>query len=901
MEKTSGPSREHRFGPPVTVAATNRLARAILARHDVEMLQRGLAAWERPAVLPWQAWLRERFDELLVSGADQRCLLSPPAEALLWDSVVTGSDLPLIHPEGAGQSAQEAWRLLCDWGLESSVPEDWGTEEGRWLWRWIEDFLARCERLDVLDGPRLGAVVTRGFDAGHLPVPERLSLVGFDELTPAQERLVGALQRLGTAVDHAEPEPAEPDSLVRLALADGQAEIGLAVEWAVGRIAATEAATVAIVVPRLAEYRDAVLGCLEEALEPERLLSAERPRKALYNVSLGSPLAEAPLVHDALAWWRLASGRPQPLESLSLLLRSPFCAGAEDERGARALLDVEMRRRARPQMTLSSWVALCRRLSRASDPGVPVWTQALARLAERAGRVCVGCRSAGDWRRVLRDLLDAAGWPGQRGLDSHEHQQVEALGSVLDALSGLDAVRPDGFSYSEVLSRLERTLGETLFQPESAPDAPIQVMGPLEVAGQAFDALWVLGLDEAHWPVQAHPNPFLPYALQRDRGMPHASPARELEYARRLTRRLLGSGREVVVSYPLREGDAECTPSPLIADLRPVEPAALQAGLGAGRSLAQQLSAGTLERFDDDRGPALNASESIHGGSAVLSDQSACPFRGFARHRLGADAPEAVEPGLDAASFGSLVHRILELVWCDLGDSARLQALGGGELAPIVEGAVDTSLEQRRSRLPDVLTPGFTALLRERLIALVREWLEIEKQRAPFRVVAREQDEQVELTGLALSLKVDRIDALEDGSRIVLDYKTGKSGSAGSWDRDRLEEPQLPLYAVVVSGGLGGLALAKVRRDDHRGFQGVVTADGILPGRSVTRIDGGTEGMTARVERWRTQLEALAGELTGGQARVDPLPGACDYCGLDLLCRRRELEQAAGAVGEDEA
>jgi len=889
------------FAPPLIVCATNRLARRVDAEYADQMRQRGTTAWERLSVLPWQVWLRECFDELLVCGADQRCLLSPPAEALLWETVVSASDLPLIHPEGAARSAQEAWRLLCDWWLDPGLLEGSGTEEGQWLQRWIGDFLARCDRLQLLDVPRLGSVLARAFEAGDLRVPERLSLAGFEELTPAQERLVETLRQLGAQVNRAERSLVEPLGLVRVASADGQAEIRLAVDWAVGRIAANEAATVAIVVPRLAEYKDAILGRLEEALEPECLLSAERPRKSLYNVSLGSPLAEAPPVHDALAWWRLASGRPQPLESLSLLLRSPFCAGAEDEKGARALLDVDMRRRARPQMTISSWVALCRRLSRAPAAEVPVWTLALGRMADRAGRACVARRSAGDWRRVLRDLLDAAGWPGQRGLDSHEHQQAQALGLVLDALSGLDAVRPDGFSFNEIVARLERTLGENLFQPESASDAPIQVMGPLETSGQSFDGLWVLGLDETHWPGQAHPNPFLPYALQRDCGMPHASPARELEYARRLTRRLLGSGREVVASHPLREGDAECTPSPLIANLRLVEPAALQAGLGAGRSLAQQLSDGTVERFDDDRGPALADSESIQGGSSVLSDQSACPFRGFARHRLGADAPEAVEPGLDAASFGSLVHRILELVWRDLGDSAHLQALTEAQLASVSEGAVDASLEQRRSRLPDVLTPGFTALLRERLIALVREWLEIEKQRASFEVVALEQDEQVELAGVSLRLKVDRIDALEDGSRIVLDYKTGKSGSAGSWDRDRLEEPQLPLYAVAVSAGLGGLALAKVRRDDHRGFQGVATADGILPGRGVTLIDGGTEAMMARVERWRTQLEALAAEFRGGEAQVDPLPGACNYCGLDLLCRRRELEQAAGAVGEDEA
>ncbi len=897
--------REYRFGPPITVTATNRLARSVMAGRAAEMEARGARAWERPTVLPWQAWLRELFDESLVTGAEERCLLSPVAEALLWDSVVAESaetsDLPLIHVRGATRSVQEAWRLLCEWVLDPQVLQGQGAEEARWLRVLTADFLARCEHLKVLDGSQLSGVLAHGLETGALRVPEQLSLVGFDELTPAQDRLLDVLRGLGARVERPEPSPVRAGSVVRVALADAQAEIRCAVDWAVGRAAARPAERVALVVPRLAEYRAAILARLEDLLEPARLLSAARPRRALYNVSLGSPLADAPLAHDALAWWRLAAGTPQPLESLSLLLRSPFCEGAEVERDARALLDGDLRRRARPQMTLSAWKALCRRRAKASSRPADGWVRLLERFTARAERLRAGRRKGAEWRGLLRDLLDAVGWPGQRGLDSDEHQQVEALGSVLDAMSGLDAVRPGGFAYSEVLSRVERSLRETLFQPESAPDAPIQVMGPLEAAGQVFDGLWVLGLDEAHWPVPAHPNPFLSYALQRDRGMPHASPARELEYTRRLTARLLGSGREVVVSHPLREGDAECAPSPLIAGISQAGLTDLDRSLDPSDSLAARLAIGSLERFDDEQGPALTTPADVPGGSAVLGDQSACPFRAFARHRLGADAPEAVEPGLDAASFGSLVHGIMELVWGELGGSARLAALAADECSRIVEAAVDTSLATWRDRLPDVLTPGFNRLLRERLIALVGEWLEIEGQRAPFKVVAREQFEKVHLAGLSLGVRVDRIDELEDGSRIVLDYKTGKSASAQSWDQDRLEESQLPLYTVAVEGALGGLALAKVRRDDHRGFEGVAAASGLLPAKGVKVVDGGPRGMAERVERWRTQLQSLAVAFASGVATVDPLKGACDYCGLDLLCRRRELEQAAGADGEEEA
>jgi len=238
---------------------------------------------------------------------------------------------PLTHQAGAARSAQDAWTLLRNWALEPRLLDTQGTEETVWLRRWAVDFAERCERLKVLDGPRLSEVLAQGFERGAVQAPERLTLIGFDELAPAQERLLEALEKRGTEVRRAGLPLSRPERAVRLALADAAAEIRSAVSWAVSRIAERPGGRVALIVPRLDEYRKAILACLEDRLEPARLLAGERPRRALYNLSLGPPLAEAPLIHEAIAWWRLATGVPQPLESLSRLLRSPFSAGAQEE------------------------------------------------------------------------------------------------------------------------------------------------------------------------------------------------------------------------------------------------------------------------------------------------------------------------------------------------------------------------------------------------------------------------------------------------------------------------------------------------------------------------------------------------------------------------------------------
>ncbi len=48
---------------------------------------------------------------------------------------------------------------------------------------------------------------------------------------------------------------------------------------------------------------------------------------------------------------------------------------------------------------------------------------------------------------------------------------------------------------------------------------------------------------------------------------------------------------------------------------------------------------------------------------------------------------------------------------------------------------------------------------------------------------------------------------------------------------------------------------------------------------------GGPATWPELVDAWHRNLEQLAIDFLGGEMRVDPLKGACQYCGLQALCR----------------
>ena len=85
----------------------------------------------------------------------------------------------------------------------------------------------------------------------------------------------------------------------------------------------------------------------------------------------------------------------------------------------------------------------------------------------------------------------------------------------------------------------------------------------------------------------------------------------------------------------------------------------------------------------------------------------------------------------------------------------------------------------------------------ERLERVIAEWLQLERERQPFTVIQQEARRRVTVGGIDLSIRADRMDRLENGDSVVLDYKTGEC-SASDWFGSRPNDPQLPIYAVTA-------------------------------------------------------------------------------------------------------
>lgn len=869
------------------VTANKRLALSFRQEYDLWMAAKGQGAWPTPDILPWNAWLERVLDNARFQGAldTDSQLLAPAQERYLWEEIVLAglADQPLLQTQGAIDQGLEAWRLLHAWGLPLNRRDFSFNKDSACFFTWASEYDARCRKHGWLSPARLAGHLDAALRARPAPLPQALLILGFDELSPQQTHLLDTLQAAGCHIRFLQRSAVAAQAR-RLGCADHRAENRTLSRWLRGLLERRPDVTIGVVVPDLAGRRASLSAQLDELLAPGAQIPGQWFAPRPYNISLGLPLSHEPLIAIAFLILRLHRGEMIALEDAGRLLLSPFIAGWREETGARALLDACLRATGEGKINLNELLRLARQLERSHAcptlaHNLEQWRGVARTLPRRAGTEV--------WAAHFIRLLHALGFADGRTLSSEEFQAMEAWRELLVEFSALRRVS-GSLSFVKAVALLEQLGTDRIFQPQG-PAAPVQVLGLLEATGLAFDHLWIMGLHDGQWPPAPHPNPFLPLPLQRRAGLPHASESREIEMARVITRRLLGTAPEVIVSYPSRADDETLSPSPLIASLPEIQPGDLQlSGLRTWRSAVREQV--ELEELTTDPAPPL-AQTLVPGGSSVFKLQAACPFRAFAELRLAARPLEEAGIGLDPRARGQIVHRILDRIWRRLESHARLLEFDPLTLEALVADCVNQALDELSRRYQHTLRPHFRKLESERLRRNMLDWLALERQRQPFRVVERESRQTVAAGGIEVQLTIDRIDELPDGRKILFDYKTGKLAPA-QWFGERPEEPQLPVYSMALSGELGAVLFGQVRTRDMA-FHGIAAEAGLIPSvpsweeAKPTRHAGSWENV---LRDWRNAIARLGAAFQAGRAEVDPkrFPGTCRHCALAPLCRIHE-------------
>ena len=872
----------------VVVTVNQRLARRLSTEFEQAFLKDAAKAWLAPTVLSFEAWLLSSWQQRFDSGHPQaeallnKTLLSAEQALQLWQQVINDSSAAvLLNVAATAKAANKARQLAMQWGIDPLLETELSLDITSFN-QWQEAYQSLLLKNDWIDRPQLLGLVMQLYEQGIIQYPQQIVLAGFDVFTSQQNLLWKWLESHSCNIQHYQPYTLKAEVRV-VAAGDMADESQLIAQWARHTLEKNPQLRIGIILPELQARRSELEASFMGSFYPNLRYPVDLPLLKPYNVSLGLPLSSYPPIQQILRVLAFFT-QPLALDNFNKLLRSPFIAGGEAEWTLRGSLEREFRQRGFLSISIQQ---LYKALTKddANEPNCPqlhsALTDVLALLTSKPNRAY-----ASEWLEPIRRLLRAFNVQGDRELSSLEFQVFQAWDTLLHGFIELDEIRGK-MNFESAIAALKRLAHERVFQPET-PTSSIQIMGLMEAAGHTFDALWVAGLHDKCWPPVAHPDPFLPINQQRQQGLVQASVKYQHQLAKLQTEQWAHSAQQVIFSYPSAEANGSMAISPLLMGFPLVDESEVLSQR-CGATLQQRVGGdSTLELLTDQEAPAVSPGAVSRGGVGILKDQAACPFKAFVHKRLMATDMEQPEPGLDARLRGSLVHKALENVWLKLKTQAVLIAMSHEEREELVAHIVQQVIEQQ-SRFTPILKTNFAELEVQRISTLLLDWLALDSERETFSVSDTELRQTLSVGPLQINTSIDRVDVLADGSRAIIDYKTG-TASLGSWFGDRPEEPQLPLYGGFSDMNVQSISFAQLKKGECK-YIGVSHSVGHFSAlKNLEKVKGAEADWASQLSRWKSVNTRLAKSFMSGDARVDPTRKACEYCDLSSVCRINEHE-----------
>jgi len=839
-----------------SVVTPSPLLAAIAAQQfSIHQLTRGRDAWQRPAVCGINAWLANCWQEARYNRTDIPALLSPSQERVLWQDIIEQQHPDLFDPSATARLARRSAQLLAEWHipLEGDVWND--HQDAQQFQAWYRDFRRKCQSEGWITRSDLWHLLPKWIAAGYCR-PDRVVFTGFITFTPALEQVKHALGStaaidLLSSGEQTQPAPAKRCS-------DFNQELQQAARWARVMVEQQSARSIGVFVPDLSTHQALVQRTFEQVFYPS---SAQRPGhidSPVFHMAGRGQLQHQPLIASALLLLQLAHTRIDHADA-SAILRCPFITGAAAERSARGLADLRLRKLRELDVSLAQiekatrdcpllsrlWPAVRRVLrSRPSQAELPVWSE------------------------FIGDLLQAVGWPGDAELASDEQDALESWKSALSLLAALGLVC-GLVPFNTALAHFRRLLSDSSFETGDW-SSPVQIFDANDSQGLKFDAVFLTGLSDETWPPPVHPHPLIPLLLQRNHNAPASSPDSRQYERERITKALFSTAPSVLARYT--------------GHLSPVarrftRETATEFPGWEGNLPRQSYTPTSLEQIEDDKAPPYHATEQTRGGTYIVKAQSQCPFRAFAEIRLNAGTLEDACFGLDARDRGGLLHKALQLVWQQLQTQTRLCSTTDDQLRTVVREAITEAVKADQES-PFHEQNSLTE--RERLEGLILDWLHIERGRKqPFAVETTEQERSFEIAGLELHLRIDRVDRVNNGRLVLIDYKSGKP-MRKQLEGERPAEPQLLVYAAALGTNVDGIFFGQLK---HRELRAVgFSRDRHFPGRTADL----KRDWDSFMQESRSNIERITRGFVEGFAAVEPLKGACDYCGIKPLCRVSE-------------
>lgn len=658
-------------------------------------------------------------------------------------------------------------------------------------------------------------------------------IYGFKSLTSQQQKFLNKYK-------YQQLKQEKTDNINCFTFKNAIDEIKASAKWAKKIYDKNPDKSVAIICPQLNKMQQVIKSIFDQEFND---LMVETGSKS-YNISLGVPLIKYTLIKDLiniLEFSRQVCANSVQLDVFSQLVTSSYIKGSLQEKSERYLSINKALEHSSEQIPVNK---------------IDIILEKCPILVDIIKQIKLSKNDNLSTHLVnFNQILKLFGFAEEKTLSSGEYQ---IFNKYLKSSINLNKI--SGFygqlSFYSALNLLKELISSIVFQAQSS-SSKVQILGSLEAQGLSFDYAWVVGTTADFLPAKIRHPLFINYKT----AIKHQLPNSNYELIQTDTIKTLNSLKSLaattIFSYAKTYQNNEQLPCVFIKFLD-----------NAQVIDKEKITKNKYEYIDDFIVKKIT-NNVIKSGIKILNEQNSCAFKGFS-NRLDIVNFDEDHIGFDKREQGNIMHDALKYIYQEILSQERLIEIDESSL----NNLINSKLTYVLNKYPN---SNFKQIEKIRLTKIILKLIEAEKQRDNFHILATEKTNDINLFGLKFKTRIDRIDRIENGDRIVFDYKTAPSPSA-QYCGNNLLKVQLPIYAL--SNKCDGVGVIELLSNEVK-FNGVARDESSIKKQKNTKCLEWDE----QTAKWDEQIKQICFDFQNGKAEVSPQKNACEYCNLDLICR----------------
>jgi probable DNA repair protein len=700
-------------------------------------------------------------------------------------------------------------------------------------------------------------------------------LVGFDNNSPLYEDLIDALKERNELKNYKIQEE-KVKKRRKIECENVEDEIKEVIKW----IKKNSKKKLLIISPALSRFQIKLQNEIDREIQPD--IYSEYDKNNIYNSNLTRPLSNEPIITAAISLLKL--NNPHYIKP-KLIYESLLFNNWIDSEGYkyREQLGNCIKDKKLPKISINSLKKLIENDSKLKELKLDSLTKTLL-LIEKNQALWSKKKDLNEWITLTEEYWIETKVNKINNLLSFEINNINSLFKSLNQLKNNKIINYTVTfeEYWEILfTQLENSPA-----PKGANDFYIDINGFAENPIKKYDAVWLMNMNTNLWPGKTEFNPFIPKKLQKKYHIFDEIHIKKIDKVR--LNRLNSFGSDITISYSKKDVETLLFPTPGYLEGEDVEKI-----ISKTKEINNKKY---LEKIKDDKAPEILGSDiKISDGFRCLENFQVCPAWSFYENRLHARPyQEDDQEEISKMSRGNLIHELLEKFWKDHKSSINLAKMSEKVLKKNIEILIHDVMSSYQLNKP-YISPSQIKLEGDYFKNLLYQWLCYEKLERPrFSVIESEQKYLVKIGQINFNVKIDRIDQYEDGSRLLIDYKTGSEVPVSQWKKSPITSLQMPIYIVftgienISAAGIGYVHNSDVKLVGLSSYA-QEPIDGTIAVFSKEKLKTHEDQWSDLLASWEVDIYKLASGYLSGDARViynkeDELK----YCSVKPLLRIAE-------------